>query len=362
MAADHDGWMLYGATGYTGVLLAEEAARRGLRPLLAGRSEAKLRPLAERLNLSFRAVGLDDGAALRRALDGVRLVLHAAGPFIDTSEPMVRACLDAKAHYLDITGERRVFQRVLSLDAEAKDRGVALISGVGFDVVPSDCLARYVADRVSGGARSLEIGVAMLGQPSAGTFKSIIGLIPDGVWVRRGGRLTRAPFGRGVRRLRFPERDAWALPFALGDLETAHLTTGAPDITAYIVITSGVARLLRWGWPALAVGMGVSRRIVALPALQQAGRAWVDAKVHGADEAARAQTRTAVWAKATGAVDAVEAWLSCPDGYDFTAHAALNAAVALLEKPLKGATTPALAFGADFPLAIPGVKRLDALP
>src|SRR5262245_13802200 len=63
--ADHDGWMLYGASGYTGVLLAEEASRRGLRPLLAGRSEAKLRPLAERLGMPFRAVGLDDAARKR---------------------------------------------------------------------------------------------------------------------------------------------------------------------------------------------------------------------------------------------------------------------------------------------------------
>ncbi|HZN93489.1 MAG TPA: saccharopine dehydrogenase NADP-binding domain-containing protein, partial [Myxococcales bacterium] len=321
---DHDGWMIYGASGYTGVLLAEEAARRGLRPLLAGRSEAKLRPLAERLGMSFRAVGLEDPAALRRALEGVRAVLHCAGPFVDTSAPMVRACLEVKAHYLDITGERSVFQQVLARDVEAKARGVCLISGVGFDVVPSDCLARHVAEQVPG-VRSLEIALAMLGRPSAGTVKSLFGFLPQGTWVRRGGRLQRIAFGRGVRKVRLPERDVLALPMALADLETAYRTTGAPDITVLLVIPTRLARVLRVAWPSVALGMAVTRPLLASGPVQGAARRWVDANVRGADEARRQRTRTFVWARARNDGQEKEAWLECPDGYDFTVHSALNA-------------------------------------
>ncbi|HYV43771.1 MAG TPA: saccharopine dehydrogenase NADP-binding domain-containing protein [Myxococcaceae bacterium] len=360
---DHDGWMLYGATGYTGVLLAEEAKRRGLRPLLAGRSESKLKPLAERLGMPFRAVGLDDPKALRDSLTGVRAVLHVAGPFVDTSEPMVRACLDVKAHYLDLTGERSVFHQVLNTDAEARARGVCLISGVGFDVVPSDCLAKHVADRVSGGAHALEIALVMVGRPSAGTAKSLVGFIHEGTWVRRGGVLQRVPFGRGVRKVRFPQRESWTMPMNLADLETAYRTTGAPDITVRLAIPSSLAGTLRAAWPLFAAGAWATRPLFASTRIQRALRDWVDAHVQGADEARRARTRTFAWARAHGASgDETQAWLECPDAYDFTAHSALNATLALLERASPGAITPALAFGADFPLTVPGVRRLDTLP
>ena len=359
--ADHDGWMLYGASGYTGVLLAEEAARRGLRPLLAGRSEAKLRPLAERLGMPYRAVGLEDPAALRGALEGVRAVLHCAGPFVDTSLPMVNACLERKAHYLDITGERSVYQQVFSRDAEAKARGVCLISGVGFDVVPSDCLARYVADQVPG-VRSVEIALAMLGRPSPGPVKSLIGFFPQGIWVRRGGQLRRIPYGSGLRKVRLPEREGWAQPMAMADLETAPRTTGAQDVTVYIIIRSRMARVLRLTWPGLALGLAVSRPLLASGLVQGALRRWIDANVRGPDEERRKRTRTFVWAKAKGDGGEKEAWLECPDGFDFSVHSALNAVRAVLERAPEGATTPALAFGADFTLSVPGVKRLDALP
>ncbi len=126
-------WMIYGATGYTGTLIAREAVARGERPILAGRSAEKLEPLARELQCEWRAFDL---AAPN--LDGVDLVLHCAGPFLHTSKPMVRACLDAGVHYVDITGEIAVFESVLRRNDEAVQRGVTLLPGAGFDVVPTD--------------------------------------------------------------------------------------------------------------------------------------------------------------------------------------------------------------------------------
>src|SRR5215210_6724222 len=93
-------WMIYGANGYTGELIAREAAKRGMKPILAGRSAERIEPLARELGFESRVFPVE-----RPNLDGVELVLHCAGPFVRTSEPMVRACLDAGAHYFDITGE-----------------------------------------------------------------------------------------------------------------------------------------------------------------------------------------------------------------------------------------------------------------
>ena len=195
-------WMIYGAYGYTGELVAQEALRRGHRPVLAGRSAEHLKPLAARLGLESVAIDLSDPAALTRALDGVKLVFHAAGPFVDTSDIMIRACLAAGVSYVDITGEIPVFRNTFSYDDAAKQKGVALMSGVGFDVVPTDCLARYVAEKVPG-ATDLEIAFAAIGYPSVGTAKSSFDGMLRGGLVRRNGELVPMSFGKGGKRVRF---------------------------------------------------------------------------------------------------------------------------------------------------------------
>src|SRR5690242_4394080 len=100
-----DPFVIYGATGFTGRLMLDGALALGLRPVLSGRDEGRLGALAEQLGLEYRVARLGDPAALDEALRGMRVVLHAAGPFSETSRPMVDACLRAGVHYLDITGE-----------------------------------------------------------------------------------------------------------------------------------------------------------------------------------------------------------------------------------------------------------------
>ena len=100
-----------------------------------------------------RVCALDDAAALDRALQGVPLVLHCAGPYKFTSKPMADACLRAGVHYLDITGEIPVFEALAARDAEAKARKVMLLPAVGFDVVPTDCLAVHLKRRLPSATR-----------------------------------------------------------------------------------------------------------------------------------------------------------------------------------------------------------------
>lgn len=141
-------FLLYGANGYTSALIARLAVQHGLRPILAGRNLEKIEPLSAELGLEYRAFTLDDDAAVDEALADVGVVLHCAGPFSQTSKPMVAGCLRTKRHYLDITGEVAVFEAIAACDAEAKAAGVMLLPGVGFDVVPSDCLAAHLKARL----------------------------------------------------------------------------------------------------------------------------------------------------------------------------------------------------------------------
>jgi short subunit dehydrogenase-like uncharacterized protein len=312
-------WMLYGAAGYTGTLIAQHAHQRGHRPLLAGRSAPAIIALAERLDLPHRALALDDPASLAAALAGVDLVLNAAGPFLHTAGPLAEACLNAGVHYLDIGNELQVFRALYELHGRAQRSGVAIIPGVGFGVVATNCLARYVSDAV-GGARYLEVATrAATARQGPGIAASVRENLPYGGWTRRAGLLQSLPLGSGITTITLPDGVCHVLPFPTGDLEAAFQATGAPDITAYSPV------------PADPAGPGAS---------QSFG-----------------------WARATGADGAVtEAWLQTGESYAFTAAASIRAVEETLSRSPRGAFSPAAAFGTGFSLTIPDTAQLDAIP
>ena len=168
--------LIYGAYGYTGRLIVDTALERGLRPILTGRDVDQVNALAMETSLEARPAALADSSALDRALEGVSVVLHCAGPLAQTSRPMVDACLRAGTHYLDITGEIHVFEACAGRDAEAQRRGIMLLPGTGFDVVPSDCLAAHLGRRMPD-ATQLALGFRALGGPSRGTALTMIRMV-----------------------------------------------------------------------------------------------------------------------------------------------------------------------------------------
>ena len=117
---------------------------------------------------------------------------------------MVDACLHTGTHYLDLTGEIPVYEAIASRDAEAKARGVMLLPGTGFDVVPTDCLALHLKQRLPSATR---LSLAFHGEGPAGlppgTQKTAIELAPYGDRVRRNGRLEIPEAGGKTRAGRF---------------------------------------------------------------------------------------------------------------------------------------------------------------
>jgi short subunit dehydrogenase-like uncharacterized protein len=268
---------------------------------------------------------------------------------------MVRACLEAKASYVDVTGELAVFQSTFARLGAARERGVCLMSGVGFDVIPTDCLAKHVADRVPG-ATELHIAFASDGTASAGTLKSAIEGLPRGGFSRRGGELVSEAPAAHVREVRFSDRTRTVMSVPWGDLETAFHTTGIPDITTYIGQKPSAARLIQRVGP-------IAQRAFSFTPLRRAVQALVERTVAGPTEEARTSGRSQIWAKAANRDGKVaEAWLETLEGYRFTAIGGVRAVERILEMRPVGALTPAKAFGADFVLEIEGTKRWDALP
>ena len=347
-------WIIYGAYGYTGVLVADEALRRGHTPVLAGRSADKLVPLAERLGLDHVAIDLEDEDDLAKTVAGFDLVFHAAGPFIHTSAPMVRACLKGDTNYVDITGEVAVFEQNLSYDQQARQKGIAVMSGVGFDVIPSDCMAKYVADRVVDPTQ-LELAIASTGIPSAGTIKTVLEHIPKGILVRRNGRLVRYPPGKEARRIRFVDRERTVLPASWGDLATAYRTTGIPNITTFMAFPERTASFMRWVAP-------LSQNLLAIGPIRRLLQKSIEKIVHGPDEHTRQTARSYLWARAANEKgDECQVWLETLEGYHFTAVAGVRCVERIFAERPQGVLTPAVAFGADFVLEIPGTKRYDQL-
>ncbi len=352
-------WMLYGATGYTGKLIVEEAVRRGHKPLLAGRNVEKLAPLAERYGLSYVAFDIDT-AGLFVANSGIRAVLHAAGPFVVTSKPMVDACLRAGVHYLDITGEIPVYEANFARDSEAQARGIVLISGVGFDIVPSDCLAKTVADKLPD-ADTLEIAfdaLLMDGEPgiTAGTLKSMVGILPGGSRVRRNGVLLPYDLGAGGIVKPFGGETRHLMPIPWGDVFTAYHSTGIPNITVYMTLQPPAWHALR------ASGVLLQTLLRFAPLRRQLDRIF-DAYVPGPSEARLKNGRALLYARVTRRSDgtSAEGWMQTPEAYAFTGISAVNAVERILEGAYarNGTLTPSLAFGADFALSVPGTRLLD---
>ena len=250
--------LIYGSTGYTGRLIVAEALARGLRPTLAGRSADAVRAQAQSLGLEWRAARIDDPAGLGAALSGAAVVLHCAGPFAHTWRAMSDACLRSGAHYLDITGEIAVFEGLASRDAEARAAGIMLLPGVGFDVVPSDCLAAHLARRLPSAVR-LTLAFRSLGGTSRGTRMTMIEKLGSPGAIRRNGKIVPVPQAWRTRRIDFGDgklRDATTIPW--GDVSTAFHSTGIPNIEVYVSMRPALRRaaiVSRWLGPVLRSGV-----------------------------------------------------------------------------------------------------------
>jgi len=336
-------FLIYGANGYTGELIAREAVRRGLKPILAGRNAEKLEILAKELGLESRAFPLD-----RPRLDGVDAVLHCAGPFVHTSAPMVRACIDAGVHYLDITGEFKVFECIMAKNDAASRAGVTLIPGVGFDVVPTDCLAAMLAARLPG-ATELELAFYSPGaEISRGTLKTMIENISVGGVIRYEGKIVAVPAAFDAKEIPFSIEPRMAMTIPWGDISTAFHTTGIPNIRVYTAASpKSIKRMRRLGPFLPLLGITPIKRALQLFANRRTGP----------DEARRAAGRTYLWGRVSDGKRDVTMTMTTPEGYAFTVISALRAVEQLLASPKRpGAFTPAKFFGPEFVMTLPGVE------
>ncbi len=342
-------WLLYGAYGYTGTLIAQLAAERGLRPILAGRDAGRTTALASALGLPHRVFDLENAA---RHLDGVAAVLHCAGPFARTAKPMIDACIERGVHYLDITGEIGVFELAHRRGPAAAARGVMLLPGVGFDVVPSDCLAAHVAAALPDACR-LALAFQSTGGMSHGTASTMAMHLGMGGAVRQGGVIVAKPPGHARREVDFGDGPQTVVSIPWGDVSTAYYSTGIKDIIVYLSLPAS----LRWALRASALGGPLLRTAWVRSRIQRR----IDAAPAGPTAGQRGRARARLFAEAVAADGRMAtASLETPDGYDLTADAAILFAERVVGGAVRpGFQTPSLLLGPDIVLECQGVRRRD---
>ncbi len=344
--------LIYGANGYTGRLIVKEAIAKGLRPILSGRNADAINAMGREFSLEARPAAIEFQNVLDNVLEGVAAVIHCAGPFSRTAKVMADTCIRTKTHYLDITGEIAVFEMLAARSAEAARNDVMLLPGVGFDVVPSDCLAAHLHRRLTS-ATSLALGIHFGSSPSRGTATTMIENVGKGGAVRRGGRITKVAAAYKERDIDFGDKVRHCVTIPWGDVSTAFHSTAIPDIEVYMSSPPSQIRAMKmadnYGW-----------LLASAPA--QAFIKWrIRSGAAGPSEERRQASTARLYGEASDAHGRrSQSLLTTPEGYTLTALTA----VASVQKVLSGVVlpgfqTPSRAFGADFILEIPGVTRVD---
>ncbi len=344
--------MIYGASGYTGKLIVSEAKKRGLSPILAGRSEEKLKSLAVEYDLEYRVFDLSKRVVIAEQLNDIDILLHCAGPFSSTAKPMMASCLYSNTHYLDITGEIEVFQHAKQLNKSALKSGIILCPGVGFDVIPTDCLAATLKKALPN-ATSLWLGFSSKSGLSPGTAKTSVEGLPSGGKVRRKHKVLNVPLAYKVRQIDFGDGTQSAVTIPWGDIATAHYSTDIPNIEVYIPMSDRKVKQLR--------RLERIRPILGWQWVQNLLKKQVEKKVTGPEFSKREHSPSYIWGEVLNEQGELKTGrLTTANGYNLTATGSLGVVEYLLntEESPSGYQTVSQLMGPDYICSLPGSSKI----
>lgn len=346
-------FLIYGASGYTGKIVVENVLKLGLKPTLAGRTEHKIKNLARDFKLDYLIFSLDDIDTIAQNIEAFPLVLNCAGPFSKTAQPMIKACLQAGVHYLDITGEIEVFEMAKSYHQKAIEKNIIILSGVGFDVVPTDCMAKFLHDKMPD-ATHLELAWAGLGgNISHGTMSTMVENLGKSGAIRKNGKIVPTPIGHIGKTIDFGRKQIFCMTIPWGDVSTAHFTTQIPNIMVFSAVPKNVYYTLKF--------QPIFNPIIGTDFIKNKIQHYIDKNISGPNFERREKGKSLIYGKITNQQgDSIEARLETAEAYKLTAEMATKIALkVILDKSLKpGYHTPAELFGAALILEMYGSKFL----
>lgn len=344
--------IIYGSYGYTGDLIVEESLSKKTAILLAGRNEQRLKIQSEKTGYPYKAIDLNNHEALVELLKEGDVLINAAGPFINTAPQMVEACIEAKTHYLDINGDIKVFELIKTFDEKAKFAGIMLMSGTGFDVVPTDCVALKLKNKMPD-AISLKIAFANIeGGVSHGTASTVASRLGEKAVRRVNGKLVPISLGKNGMWVDFGEKKLFTMSIPWGDISTAYTSTGIPNIESFIGMKPGVYKLLKF--------QRLINWLLRTKMVRKFVQNKIDSRPAGPDREARSKSYSLVWAEAMNQKEeTVIERIRTPEAYNLTATATILIAGKVLNGNFQsGFQTPAKAYGENLVFEIEGVNEI----
>jgi short subunit dehydrogenase-like uncharacterized protein len=343
-------FLLYGANGYTAGLIIRFAKEYNLVPIVAGRSEEKIKPIGVANGLDYRVFDLDNVEKTIQKIKDVKVVLHCAGPFKFTAQPMMEACLRAGVHYLDITGEIEVFELAASMNQRAEEANIMLMSGTGFDVVPTDCMALFLKEKMPDATHLRLAFGALKGGVSQGTALTMAEGAGSPSKARVNGIIVDKPLGEKSMTVPFDAKSLFCMTIPWGDVSTAYYTTGIPNIETYTAANPKAHKALRHQW--------LYNWVLRMDFMKNRLRKKIKSRPAGPDDAIREKARSLVWGEVSNGKETISATWSGVEGYTFTARSALLITQKIYQGNWKkGFKTPGMMYGADLVMEVEGGVR-----
>lgn len=342
--------LIYGANGFVGAEISRLAQLQGFNAVIAGRNKLKISSLAKRLNLDYRVFSLKDYDQLNSQTEEFDVFINCAGPYIETYEPIVLACIKNNTHYLDLSGEIPVYEGIQQLALNHLDNTESmLLPGIGFDVAVTDCLALQLKEQLPTG-NNLVLAFKSEG-PSGlppGTVKTMVSLIPYGNWIRKNGNMIQLKKGIKKRRIQFKTSFDKAFRITWGDIYTAYYSTKIPNIEVYASFPPIVMLQLQF--------IDTFRKVLSRPRIM---RFLVKVLKGGSTAEQRRRTTMYVYGELTDKEGnmAVGRIIGPEGGFTWTSRLVIEALKQIKRNNWKkGYQTPASAFGSSFIHPIKGVQ------
>jgi short subunit dehydrogenase-like uncharacterized protein len=334
--------MIYGANGYSAKLILKELIENKIKPLLAGRNEQAIVHLARQYNCDYRIFDTNSNDKITAALNDVHTLLNCAGPFKYTAKELIEACIQTKTNYIDITGEIPVLHLAFSSAEKAKGAGITILPGAGFDVIPSDCLAKRLSEQMPD-ATHLKLGMLNIkGKISRGTFLTTLDFLGSNGIVRRNGEIIESQIGEYSIKVKRNGFLFNGISIPWGDIYTSYKSTGIPNIEVYLGLSPSLFFLRHVLLPVLKLfKIGFVEKLIS---------SFIKKSVTGPNEEQRNATKTFIWGRVENVKgEIIEGAYQFMEGYNLTAKGAAEVAKRILNNQVPpGTYTPSLAFGSSF--------------
>ena len=348
-------WLIYGANGYTARQIVYKAVEKGLRPILAGRNAQKICNFSQETKLSCRIFDLKSPIK-DEFLNDIYLVVNCAGPFSQTAQPLLEACYRTKTHYIDVSGELKSFEDIFANAGVWQHRGLTVIPGSGFDVVPSDCLAAFLKNKLPD-ATSLTIGIKINGtRPSHGTLRSLAEAIALGGKIRLDGKLKKVPNAWKTKLIPFSDQSSLSVSMPLAELSSCWHSTRIPNIQTFFSVKTKELRYIKMS--------RLTRPLLFIPLVLE----WVKKQIGVIYEAPHPRIlqkgSAVVWGEVRNAHGKAKSLrLKTDEAYHFTAQSTLCIAQKILAGDIDaGVYSPSMALGPEFILNLDRVSVEDIIP